>query len=113
MYRLACRRKSSEWRGQVAEEPPLVGDFDHRWAVAIERFAEGGTEFLRPAGAAAGYSEGGRELDEVGVVEVDIDIACVVNALLDVLDRAVGRVVVDNGDRSQPVPDRRRQLSRS
>ena len=69
-------------------------------------------ELVGPVHPAAGHSIRGRELEEVGVVELDVEVAALVGTFLDVLDRAIGRVVVDQGDHAQAVSDRRGELLR-
>src|SRR3954454_2584615 len=58
----------------------------------------------------SGDAVGGGQGEEVGVVEVDVEIAAVVGALLDVLDGAIGCVVVDESDRGGAVPGGGREL---
>src|SRR3954451_4645240 len=57
-----------------------------------------------------GDTVGGGQGEEVGVVEVDVEVAAVVGALLDILDGAVGCVVVDEGDRGEAVAGGGREL---
>ena len=52
----------------------------------------------------------GRKLEEVGIVELDVEISPVMITVLDVLDRAVGRVVVDERDHPQAVSYGRGEL---
>ena len=71
-------------------------------------------EFVGRLDPAAGDAIRRRELKEVGVVEIDVQVPALVGAVLDVLDRAVGRVVVDQGDDAQAVSRPRwRALARS
>ena len=37
----------------------------------------------------------GRESEEIGVVQIDVEVAALEDALLDVLDGSIGRIVVD------------------
>ena len=55
---------------------------------------------------------GGGEPEEVGVVQLGVDVTALVGAVLDVLDRAVGGVVVDDRDHPEAIPRRGGQLLR-
>src|SRR5262245_10359841 len=88
----------AERRGEVAEEAPLVGDLDEGGSVAIEGIADGGAEVLGGARAAAGDAVGGGKLEEVGVIELGVEVTALVDAVLDVLDGAVGGVIMDQGE---------------
>src|SRR5262249_31580148 len=105
------RRSRRGWRtyrvGQVAHESPAVGDLDERGAVALERLADGRRDLFRAARLPSGNAIRGGEPEEVGVVEVGVDVTALVSAVLDVLDRAQGRVVVHDCDAPEPISRRR------
>ena len=71
----------------------LVADDDHVTSFGMKHVRDGLDHRTRVE-ILEGFSEGGREGTKIGVIQVDVHVAARVDALLDVLDGPVGRVVV-------------------
>src|SRR5271157_859253 len=92
---------------EISKEPPAVGDFDQAGAVVTEGVADSGAELIGSLDPVARDVEGGCQGEEVRVGQIDVDMAALEDVLLDVLDGSVGRVVVNQGDEGETMPNGR------
>ncbi len=93
-------RRYRQWSGTSISEGPSRSSASRTACI----------ELVGIGRAAAGDAVCMRKRKEVGIVELDVEIAPVVIAVLDVLDRAICRIVVHQRDHAQAVPRRGGEL---